>query len=48
MRYGAKEEFSTEEYRMTEKHLKKCSTFLVITEMKIKATLRFCSHIQAE
>jgi hypothetical protein len=36
-----KNEFSTEEYRMVEKHLKKCSTSLVIREMKIKITLRF-------
>jgi hypothetical protein len=34
-------EFSTEEYGITEKHLKKCSMSLVISEMQIKTTLRF-------
>jgi hypothetical protein len=34
-------EFSTEETRTVEKHLKKCSASLLIREMQIKMTLRF-------
>jgi DNA topoisomerase VI subunit A len=33
--------FSKEEIQMTRKYKKKCSTFLDIQKMKIKATLRF-------
>jgi hypothetical protein len=42
-KWGAElnKEFSTEEYRMAEKHLKKCSISLIIRELQIKTTLRF-------
>ena len=39
--WNMNKEFSTEEYQMTEKHLKKLSTSLIIREMQIKTTLKF-------
>jgi hypothetical protein len=41
MGYRVNKEFSTEEYWMAKKNLKKCSKSLVIRELQIKTILRF-------
>jgi len=41
MLYKLKKEFSAEDYRMAEKHLKKCSISLVLRKMQFKTILRF-------
>ena len=41
MEYRPKQKTLTEESKMAERLLRKCSTFLVIREIKIKTTLRF-------
>ena len=41
MGHRSKLEFFIEETQMTEKHLKKCSTFVATREMQIKTALRF-------
>lgn len=39
---GSKETVLQKDMKMADKHMKRCSTFLAVREIKTKATVRYC------